>query len=58
MLFVPGLILALGAGYVFSVIYGKAFGIFIGSIVVFLGATIGSILAFFLGRYVFRDYIK
>lgn len=55
VMFVPGLILTLGAGFIFTKVYGIGLGIFIGTVVVFIGATIGSICAFFLGRYVFRE---
>ena len=56
--FVPGLILTLGAGFIFTTVYGTGLGIFIGTVVVFGGATIGSILAFLLGRYVFRESLQ
>jgi uncharacterized membrane protein YdjX (TVP38/TMEM64 family) len=58
VLFVPGLILTLGAGFIFTSVYGIGLGIFIGVVVVFIGATIGSILAFLLGRYVFRESLQ
>jgi len=56
--FVPGLILTLGAGFIFTTVYGTGLGIFIGTVVVFVGATIGSICAFLLGRYVFRESLQ
>ena len=58
VLMVPGLILTLGAGYVFSNSYGAVWGTVVASVSVFIGATIGSILAFLLGRYCFREGIK
>ena len=48
--FLPGSILTLGAGVVF--------GIFEGSIYVFVGATIGATLAFLVGRYLARGWIS
>ncbi|MEA5486950.1 MULTISPECIES: TVP38/TMEM64 family protein [Pseudanabaena] len=47
--FLPGSILTLGAGVVF--------GVFLGSIYVFIGATIGAIAAFLVGRYLARGWI-
>ena len=47
--FLPGSILTLGAGVVF--------GVFFGSVYVFIGATLGAIAAFLVGRYLARDWI-
>ena len=47
--FFPGTILTLGAGVVF--------GIFFGSLYVFIGATLGAIAAFLVGRYLARDWV-
>ncbi|NUN66519.1 TVP38/TMEM64 family protein [Pseudanabaena biceps] len=47
--FLPGSILTLGAGVVF--------GVLLGSIYVFIGATLGAIAAFLVGRYFARDWI-
>lgn len=47
--FLPGSVLTLGAGVVFGVIFG--------SIYVFIGATLGAIAAFLVGRYIARDWI-
>jgi uncharacterized membrane protein YdjX (TVP38/TMEM64 family) len=49
VLFVPGSILTLGAGVVF--------GVALGSIYVFIGATIGATLAFLIGRYLARGWV-
>ncbi len=49
VLFVPGTILTLGAGAVFGVV--------LGSVYVFLGATLGAIAAFLVGRYLARDWV-
>ena len=47
--FLPGSILTLGAGVVF--------GVFFGSLYVFIGATLGAIAAFLVGRYLARDWV-
>jgi uncharacterized membrane protein YdjX (TVP38/TMEM64 family) len=47
--FLPAFILTLGAGVLF--------GVFLGSIYVFIGATLGSISAFLVGRYLARDWV-
>jgi uncharacterized membrane protein YdjX (TVP38/TMEM64 family) len=48
--FLPGSVLTLGAGVVFGVVWG--------SIYVFIGATLGAIAAFLVGRYLLRDWIS
>lgn len=48
--FLPGSILTLGAGVVF--------GVLMGSVYVFVGATLGAIAAFLVGRYLARDRIS
>ncbi len=50
VLFFPASILTLGAGVVFGVIQG--------SIYVFIGATIGAVLAFLVGRYLARGWVE
>jgi uncharacterized membrane protein YdjX (TVP38/TMEM64 family) len=47
--FLPGSILTLGAGVVF--------GVWLGAIYVFIGATIGATAAFLVGRYLARDWV-
>jgi uncharacterized membrane protein YdjX (TVP38/TMEM64 family) len=47
--FLPGSIVTLGAG----VVYGVA----LGSIYVFIGATLGATAAFLIGRYLARDWV-
>ncbi|MDY6784678.1 MAG: TVP38/TMEM64 family protein [Cyanobacteriota bacterium] len=47
--FLPGSILTLGAGVVFN--------IFLGSLYVFLGATLGATAAFLVGRYLARGWV-
>jgi len=48
--FLPGAILTLGAGVVFGVVLGTVY--------VFLGATLGSMAAFLVGRYLARGWIS
>jgi len=56
--FIPGSILTLGAGYAFRLAFkNTGIAVLVGSLSVFIGAYIGSCLAFLLGRYVFRDQI-
>ncbi|WP_026732151.1 TVP38/TMEM64 family protein [Fischerella sp. PCC 9605] len=47
--FLPGSILTLGAGVVFGVVWG--------SLYVFIGATLGAIAAFLVGRYLARGWV-
>ncbi len=49
VLFLPGSILTLGAGFVFGVVKG--------SIVVSISATLGATAAFLVGRYLARDWV-
>jgi len=55
--FVPGSILTLGAGFVFSAALDNnlGWGVLLGTAAVWVGASTGSIAAFLLGRYLFRD---
>jgi uncharacterized membrane protein YdjX (TVP38/TMEM64 family) len=48
--FLPGSILTLGAGVVF--------GVMLGAVYVFVGATLGAIAAFLVGRYLARGWIS
>ncbi len=48
--FLPGSILTLGAGVVF--------GVSLGAVYVFIGATLGAIAAFLVGRYLARGWIS
>jgi uncharacterized membrane protein YdjX (TVP38/TMEM64 family) len=48
--FVPGLLLTLGAGLLFGVVWG--------SVYVFVASTAGAILAFWIGRYLLRNWIS
>src|SRR5262249_7130703 len=49
VLFLPGSILTLGAGFVFGVVKG--------SIIVSISATLGATAAFLVGRYLARDWV-
>lgn len=50
LLFVPGLILTIGAGIAFGRALGFGFGLLWGSVAVLAGAVAACILAFYLGR--------
>jgi len=58
VLFIPGSILTLGAGFVFANAFGLGLGVLLGALSVFFGASAGGIMAFILGRYLFRDWVK
>ena len=58
VLFIPGSILTLGAGFVFANAFGLGVGLLIGVLSVFIGASAGAIVAFLLGRFLFRDWVK
>jgi uncharacterized membrane protein YdjX (TVP38/TMEM64 family) len=49
VVFFPGTILTLGAGVIFGIAWG--------SVYVFIGATIGAVGAFLVGRYFARDWV-
>ena len=57
--FIPGSILTLGAGFVFTASTSSLWtGVLLGTIATFIGASIGAILSFLLGRYLFRESIS
>ena len=58
VLFIPGAILTLGAGFVFANAYGLALGVLLGTFSVFVGASTGAILSFLISRYVCREWAK
>ena len=53
--FIPGLLLTLGSGLVFGRALGIGLGVLVGTVSVFIGATVGAILSFILGRFVLKD---
>lgn len=64
VLFIPGSILTIGTGYAFHQAlqqqqYSNAviLAVLCSSVAVFVGATLGSIICFLLGRYMFRDHV-
>ena len=57
ILWIPGAILTLGAGFVFGSAFGVGPGVLLGSLSVFIGASLGSIAAFLMARYFFRDAV-
>ncbi len=50
VLLIPGTLLTLGSGLVY--------GLFLGSLYVAIGATLGAIAAFLIGRYIARDWVS
>jgi SNARE associated Golgi protein len=58
VLFIPGSILTLGAGFVFSMAFGLGAGVVLGTVSVFIGASFGAIIAFVLGRYLLKDQVS
>lgn len=58
ILFVPGAILTMGCGFAFrSTFDSTANGVAFAAVAVFIGAFIGSLHSFLLGRYLFRDCV-
>ena len=55
---VPALLLSLGAGYIYSAIYGSFKGIIIAFIVDYIGATLGAVLSFWVSRFLFFEWIE
>ena len=41
----------------FTILYDVLIGVMVGSVAVFIGATIGAIAAMCIGRYAIRDFI-
>lgn len=50
ILFIPGSLLTLGAGFLFGLMWG--------TVVVSIGSTVGALIAFFVGRYLARDAVE
>lgn len=57
-LLVPGIIMTVGAGFIYTRLYGTCAGILIGTLLVFLGASLGSIIAMLLCRWLFREHMR
>ena len=58
VLFIPGSILTLGAGFVFANTFGLGAGVLLGTLSVFIGAGSGAVVSFLLGRYLLRDWVS
>lgn len=58
MLLIPAAALTIGAGAAFAQALGVGRGVLVGSLVVFLGLSIGALLAFLLARYLLRDIVQ
>jgi uncharacterized membrane protein YdjX (TVP38/TMEM64 family) len=58
VLFIPGSILAMSAGFVFASAFGLGAGIVLVTLSVFAGASIGAAASFLLGRYLLRDLVQ
>ena len=57
LIFIPGALLTIGCGVVYGMTSGLGKGVAIGTAVVFVGASIGSILSFIIGRYLLQDCV-
>ncbi len=55
--FIPGAILTVGCGLAYGMIMGLGKGLVVGTVVVFVGAALGSELSFIVGRYLMRDCV-
>ena len=59
LIFLPGSLLTLGAGVALQAAFDNTpIAVAVGSLGVFVGAWVGSTLAFLLGRYLFRSSAK
>jgi len=54
---IPGSVLTIGSGLAFGSALGLAEGILVGSTAVIVGATLGSVLAFLMGRFLLKEWI-
>ena len=56
--FLPGTPMVMGAGFIFKVQYGWVLGVCLCAFVSLVGSFIGSLIAFFLGRYCMRSSVR
>lgn len=55
LLMIPATVFVVASGFVFSHVYGFGGGVAVAIFISLFGTSSGSILAFFLGRYLFKD---
>lgn len=56
-LMVPGLLMNMGTGYIFQVVYQTRWkAVIYGAITVNIGASLGSLISFLVGRYILGDF--
>ena len=55
---IPAVILTLGCGYIYTIIYPGYIGLIIAFIIDFIGATFGAVLAFYIAKLLFSNYIQ
>lgn len=55
--FMPGSILTLGSGFVFGKAVGLGPGVALAAVAVFVGASLGAIVSFLLGRYLLKEWV-
>lgn len=58
VLFIPGSVLTLGSGFIFAKVFGLGIGVLLATLAVFVGASLGAIISFLLGRYLMREFIE
>lgn len=55
---VPAFLLSLGAGFIYSSIYGSFKGVIFAFFVDYFGATFGAVLSFWVSRFLFYEWIE
>jgi len=58
VLFIPGLFITLGGAFIFACSFSYVAGILIASTCVFIGASLGAVVSFMIGRYLLRNCAK
>lgn len=59
ILFIPGSILTLGIGFIYSYSTGSLWlGTLLGTLIVIIGSNLGALSAFLLSRYLFKEGVK